>query len=127
MAKSRYLAQKAHEWRIIMYVRMSVWPMAHREGNALNHFHETYIMTIGNSCKINHSTHPCGHSNMKNLWPCKHYGLGFVFHIQAKPVFQGLLFYQVIQNIQVHFGIWENILLFPPSGCTHFFSKTFVF
>ena len=30
-----------------------------------NHFHETHIMTIRNSCKINHSTHPCGHSNIR--------------------------------------------------------------
>ena len=37
-----------------------------------NHFHETHIMIIRNSRKINHSTHPCGHFKYKDLWPCKH-------------------------------------------------------
>jgi len=30
-----------------------------------NHFHEMHIMIIRNSCKINHSTHPCVHSNIR--------------------------------------------------------------
>ena len=47
------------------------------------------------------------------------------FHIQVKPVFQWLLFYQVIQKIWVHFGIQESLLLFSPSRYTFFFSKTF--
>ena len=30
-----------------------------------DHFHEAYVMTIRNSCKINHSTYPCRHSIYK--------------------------------------------------------------
>ena len=29
------------------------------------HFHEMHIMMTRNSCKINHNTHPCGHSNIR--------------------------------------------------------------
>jgi len=29
------------------------------------HFHEMHIMMTRNSCKINHSTRPCGHSNIR--------------------------------------------------------------
>ena len=30
-----------------------------------DHFHETHIVMIINSCKINHSTHPCGNSYIR--------------------------------------------------------------
>ena len=45
------------------------------------------------------------------------------FHIQAKSVFQQLLFYQVIQNIQAHFDIRESLSLFSPSRYTFLFFK----
>ena len=36
------------------------------KGNAQNHFHDTHmILMIRNSCKTDHSTQPCGHSNIK--------------------------------------------------------------
>jgi len=50
------------------------------------------------------------------------------FHIQAKSVFQRLLFYQVIQNIRVHFGILESLSSFSPFRYTFFLKKKpFVF
>ena len=62
-----------------------------------NHFHKTHIMITRNWCKINHSTHPWGHSNIR-LVAIQTLRLRVCFHIQAKPVFQRLLFYQVIQH-----------------------------
>ena len=87
-----------------------------------NHFHETHIMIIRNSCKINHSTHPCGHSNIRL---CGHATLRLrvCFPIQITPVFQRLLFLSSHTNIRVHFGIRENLLLCSPSRCTFLFFK----
>ena len=58
-----------------------------------NHFHETHIMMTRSSCKINHNTHPCGHSNIRLLWPCKHEGLGFVSPFKSNQCFKDFSFY----------------------------------
>ena len=81
-------------------------------------------MIIRNSCKINHSTHPCGHSNIKFYGHTNTKAQGSFPYSNRTWVSKMAHFIKSYKHPSP-FGIWENLSLRSPSRCTLLFFKPF--
>ena len=87
-----------------------------------NHFHETHIMIIRNSCKINHSTHPCGHSNIRLCGHANTKAQGLFPHSYQTSVSKIAHFIKSYKHPR-HSG--KSFVVFTLQLHIYFFSKTF--
>ena len=90
-----------------------------------NHFHEMHIMIIRNSCKINHSTHPYGHSNIRLCGNANTKAQDLFPHSDQTSVSTIALFIKSYKHSNLFWHSGKSFIAFTLQVHISFLSKTF--